>query len=52
MGVIFLAAGLANKDKWKKKQKITPEQKKLIRFFAAIGVLLLLAGVAAFLLFM
>jgi hypothetical protein len=47
MGIIFLIAGLANKDKWKKK-KVNPKQKKTLWGFLALGILTFTLGVAVY----
>lgn len=40
MGVVFLLVGLANKAKWKARQPLTPEQRKL-KLVLVIGTVLL-----------
>ncbi|WP_455278086.1 hypothetical protein [[Eubacterium] cellulosolvens] len=48
MGLVFLAIGLKNKDKWGKPQKISPTYQKaimIIVFFLVVGVIL---GIIAF----
>jgi len=51
IGIVFLIAGLANKDKWKKKpKKLDPKQQKLLIGFLLAGVLAFTIGVAVYLL--
>jgi NhaP-type Na+/H+ or K+/H+ antiporter len=50
MGLVFIAIGLANKDKWDKKTKMTAKQKKRMLMLTAGGVVMLVAGAAVFLL--
>lgn len=51
LGLVFIGVGLANKDKWKKKQKwkvLTKEERKL-RLILIIGLtVLLIAGAVVF----
>jgi drug/metabolite transporter (DMT)-like permease len=49
MGIVFLIAGLANKDKWKKQPaKLDPKKQKLLIGMLALGVLTLALGVAVY----
>jgi len=51
IGIVFLIAGLANKDKWKKQpKKLDPKQQKLLIGFLLAGVLAFTIGVAVYLL--
>ncbi|MDD5071918.1 MAG: hypothetical protein PHQ42_04255 [Patescibacteria group bacterium] len=54
MGAIFTIIGLANKDKWEENRQrwgdLTPEEKKWKIILIIISGLLVLAGLAAFLL--
>jgi heme/copper-type cytochrome/quinol oxidase subunit 2 len=52
MGVVFLAIGAANKDKWDQKKKLTPEQKKIKIIAMVIGIIALALGLIAFMLFL
>ena len=51
IGLVFLGVGAANKYKWGKRQKVDPKQQKRMIMVIAIGVLVLVFGVLAFLLF-
>ena len=55
MGLVFLAIGLANKDKWKKNheswKKMNAKEKKITMWIMIILGILVLGGLAAFLLF-
>jgi uncharacterized membrane protein YidH (DUF202 family) len=51
MGVIFLAMGLANRDKWDKKRRLSGQEAKWKVVTVIIGVLVLLLGVFVFALF-
>ncbi|MFC2143682.1 hypothetical protein ACFLQN_04765 [Candidatus Aenigmatarchaeota archaeon] len=48
IGLVFLAIGAANKNKWNKKIKYTPQQKKLLRLSIVLGVLVLAVGLVAY----
>ncbi len=52
LGVVYLAIGLANKDKWKK-DKLEgwrdPKKRNILLILTALGVLLLIAGVWTYL---
>jgi|GEM_PF-888726 len=51
IGVVFLAMGLANRDKWGKQERLSRQEsnRKIIAVIA--GILLVLAGIIAFELF-
>jgi uncharacterized membrane protein YidH (DUF202 family) len=51
MGVIFMAMGLANRDKWGKRGKISKQQAKHKVIAVIAAILLVLAGIIAFELF-
>jgi heme/copper-type cytochrome/quinol oxidase subunit 2 len=51
LGLAYLVIGLANKDKWGKKQPLTPEQIRWKKIALAVGIAVLVAGVAAFMFF-
>jgi len=51
MGMVFFVLGLTNRDKWGKKGKISPKEQKWKVISVAAGVILLILGVIAFLLF-
>jgi hypothetical protein len=48
LGLIFLIAGLANRDKWKKKKKLTKDQQRLKIALTAVLSVTVLAGLAAY----
>ena len=48
MGVIFLAMGLANRDKWGKQGKLSSQQVKWKAIAVIIAIALVLAGIIAF----
>jgi hypothetical protein len=50
MGVVFLALGLANRDKWGKKEPMGPEYRKNLMIRVAVGIVALALGVAVLLL--
>ena len=52
IGVVFLAVGAGNRDKWDRKKKLTPEQKKVKVLAVAVGLFALVVGLAAFILLM
>ena len=45
MGVVYLAIGLKNRDKWGKPQKVSPKYQKIMMTAVAIGVILLILGI-------
>jgi hypothetical protein len=51
LGLVYLIMGLANRDKWDKKQPLTPEQIRYKKIATVAAVAVLIAGVAAFMLF-
>lgn len=51
MGIVFLAIGAANRDKWDSKTRLTAEQKKIRMIAIAAGVVALAIGALAFFLF-
>ena len=51
MGVVFLALGLANRDKWKDRPEYT-KNKRLMIIFTLIAGIIALAGVFAFMMFL
>lgn len=48
MGLIYLAIGLKNKDKWGKPQKISPKYQKTLMISVLIGVIALVLGIIVF----
>ena len=48
MGLVYLAIGLKNKDKWGKPQKISPTYQKAIRIALLLGVIFLVLGIIVF----
>ena len=52
MGVIFLAMGLANKDKWGKQRKLSEQEVKWKIVALIAGVLAVLFGVFVFMLYL
>jgi uncharacterized membrane protein HdeD (DUF308 family) len=54
MGLVFMAVGLANKNKWKKKHKdwskMNKKERKIMILLIALGAVLLILGMIAFLL--
>lgn len=51
MGVIFLAMGLANRDKWGKQRKLTKQEVKWKVMAVIAAIALVVAGIIAFELF-
>ena len=50
MGLVYLSIGLKNKDKWGKPQKVSPKYQKTMVIAVAIGLIVLVLGIIAFLL--
>lgn len=50
LGLIYLVIGLANRDKWGKTRPLTPEQIRWKKIAVAVGVVALVAGIAALML--
>ena len=48
LGLIFLAIGLINKDKWGKPQEVSPKYQKLMMIGIAIGVIVLIIGIIVY----
>ena len=51
MGVVFLALGLANRDKWKDRPEYT-KNRKLVVALTGVMVLFLVAGLFAYIMFL
>jgi hypothetical protein len=48
IGVVYLAIGLKNKDKWGKPQKISPIYQKVLMIAVLLGVIFLVMGIIIF----
>lgn len=48
IGVVYLAIGLKNKDKWGKPQKISPIYQKVLMIAVLLGVIFLVIGIIIF----
>ncbi|OGD54335.1 hypothetical protein A3K80_08340 [Candidatus Bathyarchaeota archaeon RBG_13_38_9] len=48
IGLVYLAIGLRNKDKWGKPQKISPVYQKALMIAVILGVILLVLGIIVF----
>ena len=48
MGLVYLAIGLKNRDKWGKPQKVSPKYQKIMMIAILIGVIFLILGIIAF----
>lgn len=48
IGIVFMIVGMANKDKWDNEPSMTESQKKLTTWLLIVGVVVLVAGVAAY----
>ncbi len=48
MGLIYMAIGLKNKDKWGKPQRVNPNFQKMLVIAVAFGVVALVAGILVF----
>ena len=48
IGLVFLAIGLAHRDEWDKRRKLTPKEMKTKLIAVVAGVIALLVGVFAF----
>jgi hypothetical protein len=52
IGLVFFIVGLVNRDKWGKKQKLTPGQRRIKMVAILIGLVVLLLGILAFFMFL
>ena len=52
LGAAYIAAGLANRDKWDKKQPFSSEQRKWMVISVVIGIIALVACSTAFIMFL
>ena len=48
LGLAYLAISLKNKDKWGKKQKVSPKTQKMLMIGLLIGVVVLIVGILVF----
>jgi hypothetical protein len=48
IGLVYLAIGLKNKDKWGKPQKISPVYQKTLMIAVLLGVIFLVLGIIVF----
>ncbi len=48
MGLIYMAIGLKNRDKWGKPQRVNPNFQKMLVIAVAFGVVALVAGILVF----
>ena len=48
IGLVYLAIGLKNKDKWGKPQKVSPASQKALVLALTIGVIALVLGILVF----
>jgi hypothetical protein len=48
IGLVYLAIGLKNKDKWGKPQKISPIYQKALMIAVLLGVIFLVLGIIVF----
>ena len=48
MGLLYLAIGLKNRDKWGKPQKVSPKYQKIMMIAILIGVIFLILGIIVF----
>lgn len=48
MGIVYLAIGLKNRDKWGVPQKVSPKYQKIMMIAILIGVVFLILGIIAF----
>ena len=48
MGLVYLAIGLKNRDKWGTPQKVSPKYQKILMMAVVIGVIVLVLGIIVF----
>lgn len=48
MGLVYLAIGLKNKEKWGKPEKVSPKYQKILMIAILIGVVFLILGIIVF----
>ena len=48
MGLVYLAIGLKNRDKWGKKVKVSPKPQRLLMIGLLIGVVVLIVGILVY----
>jgi hypothetical protein len=48
MGLVYLAIGLKNKEKWGKPQKVSPTYQKIMMIAVIIGVIFLALGIIVY----
>jgi hypothetical protein len=48
IGLVYLAIGLKNKDKWGKPEKISPLNQKVLMIAVILGVIFLVLGIIVF----
>ena len=52
IGLVFFVMGLANKDKWGKRRKLGPKEMRTKLIAVVAGLVVLMAGVFAFMMFL